>query len=95
MFHFGLAQAGMGDAGFEVAGDIMLGNQAFGDVLGLFGKCPEFVRILFADQRLERILFHALAGAELSAVAPGGAKADAVRLEQDHVIPPFRKVKRG
>ena len=73
-------EAGMRDARFVMTVDVVIGDQTFDEVFGVFGQFPKLGGIVLPNQFLKPILLHALTRAELSAVAPGGAKAHAMCL---------------
>ena len=81
--------------GLQVAGDGVAGDQVADQGAGFFGEVPERAGAGLAGGLLQPVLVLALAGADLAAVAPRGAPADAVRLEQDHVEAGLGEVQRG
>ena len=62
--------------------------------LRLLGEVPEQPRPLRPESRLEPALVAPLPGADLAAVPPRGAPADALRLEEHHVEPGPGEVQR-
>ena len=89
------AVGGDGDAGLEVAFDPVPGNAIAHEQLGLLGHGPKKLRSFLAKLALQGELIAPVPAAELPAVAPGGAIADAPRLEQDHAIATLGKVERA
>ena len=59
----------MGHAGFEMAVDLMFGDQVFDQRLGVFAQRPEPLSVLHAQHLLKRVLIHPLAAAQLPAIA--------------------------
>ena len=97
--------AGMGQETFAVAGvDDAVRKARLGRVAGGEGLCqrdrllrqvPEAAGVVLAHHRLKIVLFQPLPGADLSAVPPRGAPADAVGVKKHHVEAAFGQVQRG
>ena len=76
-----LAHPGPCDAGFQVGVDGMLFDQALGEDLRVLAEPPVEPRIIESNHLFKRHLILPLPAAQLSAVAPRGAKAEALRLQ--------------
>ena len=78
---FAPRETGMGNAGLQMTLNTVLGDQVFHQGLGIFRQIPQLAGILRANQFLQPVLLHALASAELAAIAPRSAKADPLCLQ--------------
>ena len=84
-----------GDAGLEVALDLVPGNAVAHERLRLLGHRPEKARSFLAKLALKGQLIAPVPAAELPAVAARCAVADAPRFEQHRPVPTFGKVERA
>ena len=92
--HVPRALGGPGDARFQVAVDLMLGDQGFHQILGLFAQGPEMGGILLPHHLFQRFLVLTLTGAKLAAVAPRRPKAHPLRIQQHHRASCFSQMQR-
>ena len=80
---FGLARSGPGDAGFEVAVYLMIRHKSPDQRLCLFAHLPKRAGRFEPHNLFKTNLIQPLPAAQLTTVAPGGAKSYTLRFEQD------------
>ena len=85
----------MCDARFELTVDVVFRDQRFDQCFGVFGQVPHPHCIFLPDKRFERVLFHALAAAQLTAVTPRGTKASAMCIQKHHINALLRQMQRA
>ncbi len=79
----------------QVAGDLVLGDQAAHQGFGFLGQVPEPAAVLRSHPARDRHRVLTLAGVELAAVAPGGAPGDAPGLQQNRIVAALGQVQGG
>ena len=86
---------GDGDAGLEIAFDLVAGDAIAYERLRLLGHRPEKARLFVAQFPLQGGLIAPMPAAELPAVAAGSAVADAPRFEQESAEAALGEVERA
>ena len=84
----------MGHARLQMTVDGVPGDQPLDQRLGILAQLPEPAGLIHAHQLFQRVLLHPLTAAQLPAIAPRGAKAHTLRLQQHHVAPGFGQMQR-
>ncbi len=83
------------EAGLQRAIDGVFGDQRAHERLRFLGEVPQIARVPWPQPFLQCILFLAVAGMDLSAVAAGGAETGAVGFEQHDLGAALRQMQRG
>jgi len=81
--------AGLEIAGGQVAVDAVAGDQRLDQPVGGDGDVPHLARVVAADRGLVFLHRRPRPEPELAAIAPRGAPADAVGLDERNVVTPL------